>query len=108
VTLTETVSNAAARCACSGRVASLVDAVEANLLDDLERLRQDTVLLALLPYAAPRLPGEYLRCFDAEQRQIRPTPEQMAERARRTRPGLLIPEPRRPMPGEVLPRAWPR
>jgi hypothetical protein len=90
------------------RVAAIRDVIESTLMDDVERYRQDAVFLALKPWAAPRLPGEYLRCFDAEQRQIRPTPEQMAERARRTRPGLLIPEPRRPIPGEVPVRAWPR
>lgn len=87
------------------RVTAIRDVIESSLMDDVERYRQDAVLLACLPYASPRLPDEYLRCFDHEQRQIRPTPEQQAERARRTRPGLLIPAPRRP--GEVV-RAWPR
>jgi hypothetical protein len=88
------------------RGASIRDVIESNLLDDLERLRQDCVYLALRPFAAPRLPDDMLRCFDAYGRQIRPLPEQVAERARRTRPGLLIPEPRRPMPGG--PRVYPR
>lgn len=108
MTLSETVPDAvgAYQRARDERGAAILAAIESGLLEDIERLRQDCVYLALKPYAEPRLPDAWLRCFDAEQRQIRPTPEQQAERARRTRPGLLIPEPRRPMPGG--PRVYPR
>jgi hypothetical protein len=108
--LTETVPDVADayRRARGERGAAIMAVIETGLLEDLERLRQDCVYLALKPYAEPRLPDEYLRCFDEEQRQIRPLPAQMAERARRTRPGLLIPAPRLPMSGEVPVRAWPR
>lgn len=68
------------------------------------------LLRHLQPYAAPRLPDDWLRCFDQLQRQVRPLPPQAQER-RRVRtpipPGSPsgIPAQRRPHPSEVMRRA---
>lgn len=74
----------------------------ADLQRQREEARQSAVILALLPYAAPRLPAHLLMCFDQLQRQIRPLPGQGAGRRRRV--AGRVPAPRGPRPEEVASR----
>ena len=82
-----------------------------QLQDDADWERQKAVLLALLPYAVPRLPAADLACFDGEQRPIRRLPRRPEPHPtwRSRLPHLftdgptmpLIPAQRRPHPSEV-------
>jgi len=77
----------------------------AELRDELEWQRQRAVLIALMPYAARRLPDNVLRCFDDQQRQVKPLPKQFEARRRLIeRLEGLIPQQRKPLPAEVLER----
>lgn len=45
-----------------------------ELREELEWQRQLTIIAALMPYAAKKLPPEILRCFDGNQKRIRLLP----------------------------------
>lgn len=80
-----------------------------DLREQLEWQRQQTIIAALMPYAAPRLPMAILRCFDANQVRIRILPPAVLQtsmdyRRRQVERAAPVPKPRKPTP-EVSPTA---
>jgi len=78
-----------------------------DLREQLEWQRQQTIIAALMPYAAPRLPHAILRCFDENQVRVRILPPAVLQSSmdyRRRQLDRAVPKPRKPAP-EVSPTA---